>query len=237
MTRFLLKLQLAALSTLLFAGILSAQTYVVEGTMTTTTTETEWTSDGSPMNQWVGKKFVILPKPRHLQRYGYSTLRHPDGGFIIPTYGECAGMVGTVMDVYDDGRTDRKVMIKLDNGEIYTAVSSSGIFAEIAPEEDFETARTSWRGRTVWLYHGPVYAYDEDTGRYYTWQSGRYEPVVVRDVVPGWNHNRPVRLIVVTEDGREGFIDVQVSDTNVWEPYYGDNRYDVYFVTEDPHKY
>ncbi len=238
MTRFLSKTQFVILAVLLVSSALLAQTYVRESSVGTPDSPRMYSAiddDGVPMQEWVGMEFVILPKPKHLQRYGYSTLRRPNGGFIIPTYGECAGQVGTVVDVQNDGRTDCKVTLRMDDGREYTAVSATGLFPEIALASDFEHARTEWEGQTVWFYSSPVYIYDDDTGQLWSIQTGRYEPVVVKEVVAGWNHNRPVRLIVETEDGREAYVDVQVSSTNTYEYYYGRNRYDVFFVMEDPY--
>ncbi len=194
-------------------------------------------ADGVPMEQWVGKRFVILPKPKYLQRYGYNTLRHPNGGYIIPNYDECAGKIATVTDVESGPYTDYKVTLRLDNGEEYTAVSASGIFSEIAPYDDVEHARTEWNGKRIWITRGPIYVYHADTGRMYMLTVRHREAVTVKDVETGWNSNRPVRLLVVTEDGHEGFVDVQYSSTNVIEPLRGRNRSDVYFSTEDQNAY
>lgn len=240
MKRYVMTMLVTMLVVMTVSELASAQPYVRYGSIGThaaNDTIAEQADDGIPLDQWIGMRFIILPKPNYLQRYGYSTLRSPADGFIIPTYDECAGQVGTVVEIYNDGRTDRKVILQLEDGREYTTVSATGVFREIASVSDIERAQDYWRGKMVWAYSGPVYEYNARTGRVYAYAFKNYEPVTVTEVVAGWDHNRPVRLIVKTLDGYEGYIDLQVSSTNVIEPLRGRNRSNVFFVTEDPHLY
>ena len=232
-----MKTTLSVMLILAAVSLLFAQSYVREGSIGTHAAQdtiSQRGDDGVPFDQWVGMQFIILPKPHGQERYGYSSLRSPNDGFIIPTYDECAGQVGTVVEVDNDGHTDRKVVLQLEDGREYTAVSATGVFGEIAPVADIERARDDWQGKLIWLFSEPVYEYNADTGQLFSFDATSLEPVTVTDVVASWDNNRPARLIVKTLDGYEGFIDLQVSSTNVLEELRGHNRSGAFFVTKNP---
>lgn len=51
-----------------------------------------------PIEKWVGEKFIFLPKPKPLQKYGYQMFqmfRVGKGRFDHPTYEECVGRIVT----------------------------------------------------------------------------------------------------------------------------------------------
>lgn len=170
-------------------------------------------------NPWIGKKIIILPKPLDQQRYGYSDLRRSDGGYIIPTYEECAGKIATVSKVETPDRGDKFVYLTLDeNGKEYRAVGTIGSIPCLAPAADLEDARTRWHGKSIWVKWSnqllktdgsPVRAADSVRN---------FSAVQLNSIVAGYNYERPVRL-VLTQDERTFWADLSMSeaDSNAYQ--------------------
>ncbi len=214
-----------------------AQSYVREGSIGKLAARDSLAllgDDGTPLETWVGKQFIILPKPKTEQRYGYSSLRRSEEGYLVPTYDECAGQIATVVAVDASKRSDRKVYLRLDDDDAeYTAISATGCFPEIAAVSDLDLARNRWLGHTIWLKGGPVYEYDAVTGRVYAFDVEEGDSAKVKEIVAGWNAERPVRLIFDTKDG-EAFLDIQVTSTNIPDNMWGRNRSSAFFAEHAP---
>ncbi len=63
---------------------------------------------------------------------------------------------------------------------------------------------------------------------------GKYTPVEIEDVTTGWYNLVPVRFVLRAEDGRMGFLDLNVSGTNTMWP--GDSRFDDHFIECNPQR-
>jgi hypothetical protein len=62
----------------------------------------------------------------------------------------------------------------------------------------------------------------------------RYAPLKVVAINPGWDEEKPLRFVLQTSDGKQGFLDVNLSGTNVAPELRHLNRFDEAFMTEDP---
>ena len=54
------------------------------------------------------------------------------------------------------------------------------------------------------------------------------------DVVAGWTEEKPVRFVLEAADGKQGFLDLNLSGTNVFKDVRHLSRFEHCFVTEDP---
>ena len=185
-----------------------------------------------PIEKWVGEKFIFLPKPQSLQTYGYQSFEGGGGRHGHPTYEECVGRIGTIINA-----TDREITIKMnENGQIYKGMAFYGSVDGIASIADIDNARVKFLGRTLWFIQGSILTYDHKTGKYGTVDFKRYSPVKVVDIVVGWDTLIPVRFILKTPSGEEGFIDVNLSGTNVPSRLRDRERFNDWFLVEDPRK-
>lgn len=187
-----------------------------------------------PIEKWVGEKFIFLPEPKFLQKYGYHRFRGGKGSFDQPTYEECVGRIGTIIKV--SYSPSERITIQMDdNGQIYTAWGSDSIDG-IAPVADIDYARNKWLGKTLWHASKEVVTYNETTEEFGSIKFKKYSPVKVVDVVAGGDNHEPVRFILQTPSGEEGFVDINLSGTNVSYILRDFSRFEENFFTEDPRK-
>jgi hypothetical protein len=185
-----------------------------------------------PIKQLVGEKFIFLPMRKRLQHFGYQDFRGGQGPNSWPTYEECVGRIGTIVKVTD---AFQEVTIQMDdNGESYTGSVSNGSVNGIAPLSDIDYARAKWCGKTLWCSKGVLLTHDETADSFGIIALKKYSPVKVINVVAGWYEFEPVRFIVQTPSGQEGFVDVNLSGTNVSGDRRDESRFEQTFLSENP---
>lgn len=224
---------------LLQFSIASAQNpYIREGSIGKQKEHAElpskYPSSFRPTEKWVGEKFIFLPKPKSLQEYGYQMFSKGKRYSVLNriTYEECVGRIGTIIKV-----TDEEISLKMDdNGEIYTAQKILDTVDGIVPIADIDYARNKWLGKTLWYAGEKIATYNETTEKFGSIKLKKFSPVKVRDVVAGWYEHEPVRFILQTPSGEEGFVDINLSGTNVSYILRDYSRFEENFFTEDPKK-
>jgi hypothetical protein len=102
--------------------------------------------------------------------------------------------------------------------------------------DDIHNARQQWLGKTFWGREGRLSIYDEQTGAVSFITIKKYSPLKIVDVAAGWNEEKPVRFVLETADGKRGFVDLNLSGTNVFKDTRHLNHFEHCFVTEDPRK-
>lgn len=122
-----------------------------------------------------------------------------------------------------------------DNGQIYTGWGSDSIDG-IVPVADIDYARNKWLGKMFWSAKKGIATYNETTEKFGSIKFKKYSPVKVVDVVAGRYEDKPVRFILQTPSGEEGFVDVNLSGTNVSYTLRDYGRFEENFFTEDPKK-
>jgi len=192
------------------------------------------------LSEWVGQRFIVLqPSP---------TARDPATLDFIPPIAskDWAGKVLTATKV-DEG--NRASAAALDSGTVYVefttqsgdtlrATAVNGSVRGVAPLRDLEYAKVTWMNQSLWLIEPSVAAYDPAAPAGTPVKSrnlGRTAHVVVKNVVVGWQTSAPLRLIVQDDDGRMGYVDVRVTDTNVPRLLRGGKAsFEKTFYTTDP---
>lgn len=192
-----------------------------------------------PVRHWKGEKFIFLPDGRTgaRQRTGYTRFARgpngPDAWTESPPYEELAGRVAVVSEVRDLGD---KLLLRFrmeDTGEVYSSFLFPSLslasppsyewqrkgIPGIGPLSDLEYALNRIVGKTFLLNGEEILMLEPFTDDVVREFVGRSIPVTVIDAEPGWDSESPVRLIVRTERGETGFLDVSVSGTNVSEDY------------------
>ena len=184
-----------------------------------------------PMRSWMGERFVFLPKPKLLPPdapyedfNGKVTLRKYVGRIAqVTSVSESAGWVYLEFEMEDDGARLRartfpykesiKGLVRLD---------------------DLNQARAVWAGQTLWSREGRIFTYDEQADIVSALSIKRCAPVKVTDVVAGWDEEKPIRLLLQTAGGEQGFVDVNLSGTNVPKEARHLHRLEDAFFTRDP---
>jgi len=192
-----------------------------------------------PVESWTGEKLVFHTKPVNLRGYDYINLsRAGSGGEEHPTYQECVGRIGTVTDV--EAREDGAYLVCLkmeDDGTVFTALVEHGYIEGLVSMGDVESAGDEFTGKRFWYLRENILSYNEDTNYYEPIYAPRYSALEVIRVEPGWSNNTPVRLVLGTSDGEEGYVEVNLSGTNVPWNMITKNRFWYFFSDEDPKKW
>lgn len=184
------------------------------------------------MKDWIGEKFIFLPQQLDDYRE-YLWFQGGSGPYGHPKYEECVGRIGTVTAV-----NSKKITLTMDdNGKEYIGESLLGDdVSGIAPVLDLDYARNNLSGKTLWNKMSKLEIYDEQANTVKLIEIKKYLPLKVIDVRAGWYNTRPIRLILQTPTGEEGYIDISLSGTNVPPAYHVSSTIEYHFFTVDPRK-
>jgi hypothetical protein len=180
------------------------------------------------IEQWVGQRFILLPASTSLRQYGYQSFEPS-----LP-YEKWVGTILTVTNV--SSGVISEVEFRTEHGQRLVAKAYSGSIDGLASVRDLDYARLRWLGKSLWLRVPDLVTYDEALDKFGSVMLWRAAHVTVKNIVAGWNEFAPVRFILRADDGREGFLDVQLSGTNVGEILRNQraSSFEHYFSETDP---
>ena len=185
-----------------------------------------------PLDSWRGQRFIFLPCPKASENNTYGDF----SGKL--TYKQYAGRIAKVISVEDfSGRVHLEFEMEdtKDHVRASTLPGRESIIG-MALFDDISNARQQWQGKTLWCKEGRLSTYNELTDEVGLLVVKKYSPVKVADVKAAWNDEKPVRFVLETADGKQGFLDLNLSGTNVFKGARHLHRFDHCFVTEDPRK-
>ncbi len=219
-----------------FASFISAQTsnpYVHKGSVGKTVkhknTIPKQAFDFLPISEWIGERFIFLPKYKSGQQLGYQS-------FGV-NYHKYVGRIAKVISISESDYSPKVIFKMEDNGKkISATVSYSECINGIALVADIDSARSRWLNKTLWFKKNELSEYDERKDEIFIVEIMKCSPVKVIDIVVGWFSDRPVRFILRTSSGDEGFVDINLSGTNVDLMFRHRYLFDDNFFTEDPRK-
>jgi hypothetical protein len=134
-------------------------------------------------------------------------------------YDLLVGREGRILDVRQFGvgtPPEAKAVFIVVEGETYVVAARDGTAPGIALLSDIDLGRHRWRGLQVRPKAGmtDLVTYDGETGSYGKIPVSSSDTLTIADVVAGYVPCAPVRVILTTAAGREGYQDVAVSKTN-----------------------
>lgn len=206
-----------------------------------------------PIEQWLNQKFIFMPRTRQFQRFGYE-------GFAVVTidkkgrakyesplgselpYDKYVGRIAKVTAV-NRVKPEYSVLERLqiefsleDTGEklMYESSGYLKTIRGITPVVVLDAARQQYLGKTLWIVDSAARTYDDATGEMNFVKVRRYSPVEVTDIVVGTENNAPVRFILKTKDGKQGYVDVAMSGTNAEPLELAYQKFEDEFLMEDP---
>jgi hypothetical protein len=185
------------------------------------------------ISEWQGKRVIYLPRPASLRKFGYQAFSGGSGQFGCPTYEEAAGKIGTVMAV-EMGQFPKVVIGIEGSSRRYVGTIYLETLDGVAFLDEIDQARKELIGKTLWILSSDIETYDETSEKYGSVKVRKFSPVKVTDVVVGWRNEEPIRLILKSENGDEGFLDVNISGTNGSKRLVGYTHIDKRFSLVDP---
>jgi hypothetical protein len=183
-----------------------------------------------PIGSWNGKRFVFLPKPKGSESGTYEDFSRS------VTHKKYSGRVARVVSANDGGASAYIEFEMEDDGErlrVFTVANKESVKG-MAFLDDIENARKQWAGKTLWSKLLMISSYDEESGALTMTQVKKFGPLKVVDVVPGWDEEKPVRFKLETPNGKQGFVDLNLSGTNVPKEVRHMSRFENNLMAEDP---
>jgi len=183
-----------------------------------------------PIGSWVGKRFIFLPKPKGSESGTYEDFNR------AVTHQKYAGRVARVVSADHSGASAYIEFEMEDDGEklrVFTVANKESVRG-MALLDDIENARKQWAGKTVWSKMLMISSYDEQSGAITMTPVKKFGPLKVADVVPGWDEEKPARFKLETHDGKQGFVDLNLSGTNVQKEVRYLSRFEDHLMAEDP---
>lgn len=205
-----------------------------------------------PMEQWLNQRFLFMPRTRQFQKFGYdafavATVKKGKVTYERPLvsglpYDKYVGRIAKVTalnKVKPEYGVIERLQVEFtleDTGEklLYETAGFEKKIRGVTPVADLDAARRQFLGKTLWVVDSSVHTYDEASGETNYEKVRRYSPVKVADVVAGTENSAPVRFIVETEDGKQGYVDVALSGTNSESPELSYHKFDDKFLKADP---
>jgi hypothetical protein len=183
-----------------------------------------------PIGSWAGKRFIFLPKPKGSESGTYEDFSR------LVTHQKYAGRVARVVSANDSGASAFIEFQMEDDGErlrVFTVANKESVRG-MALLDDIENARKQWAGKTVWGKMLMISSYDEQSGAIAMTTVKKFGPLKVVDVVPGWDEEKPARFKLETPDGKQGFVDLNLSGTNVQKEVRYLSRFEDHLMAENP---
>src|SRR5215475_13942690 len=183
-----------------------------------------------PIESWVGKRFIFLPKPKGSESGTYEDFSR------AVTHQKYAGRVAHVVSADASGVSAYIEFEMEDDGErlrVFTVANKESVRG-MSLLDDIENARKQWAGKTVWSKMLMISSYDEQSGAITMTPVKKFGPLKVVDVVPGWDEEKTVRIKLETLDGKQGFVDMNLSGTNVHKEARHLYRFEDHLLAEDP---
>ena len=183
-----------------------------------------------PIGSWVGKRFIFLPKPKGSESGTYEDFTR------AVTHQKYAGRVARVISADTSGSSAYIEFQMEDDGErlrVFTVANKESVRG-MALLDDIENAHKQWADKTVWSKMLMISSYDEQSGAITMTPVKKFGPLKVVDVVPGWDEEKPARFKLETPDGKQGFVDLNLSGTNVQKDVRHLSRFEDNLLAENP---
>jgi hypothetical protein len=187
---------------------------------------------------WENEIFLFHPKPPSLRSFDYTGIKIKDrsGKNIHPSYEECSGKKVTVTGVNAD-KDEFIVTFEDREGNVYKARTTAWSVDGLIPVKDLKNARKYLSGKDFWYLQENVLAYNPKSEKYYPVYAKKNSRLKITGALPGWSTSLPVRLTVLTPHQEEGFVDINMSGTNVPAPVASEEMFHEHFISEDPEKW
>lgn len=183
-----------------------------------------------PVNSWAGKRFIFLPKPKSSSSGTYEDFSSE------VSHKKYAGRTARVVSASDFNVRAYIEFEMEDDGEKLRAftVANKESVRGMALADDIENARKQWAGKTLWVKVLMISNYDEQNDALTMVRVRKFSPLKVVEVAAGWDEEKPVRFTLETPEGKRGFIDLNLSGTNVQKDARHLSRFEDHLLVENP---
>lgn len=172
--------------------------------------------DFRELKEMPGETFIIMPKGKHIQSYGYQHLYKEGSKGLTDnvSYKEGLGMMLKLVEF--DGVHG---VFQDSLGVKFRSTAYSEKFPDMVPLKDLEDAEKLFLHKPLWVKDFNLETYDEKIGASGEVSEVRLNKVTVEDIRISDQESKPVRFILKTASGKLGFLDVSVSGSNLGYKY------------------
>lgn len=185
-----------------------------------------------PIKDWEGLEFIFLPQSKSSQEYGYQLFNKKDEQFKGIEYKKYVGKTIEVIELKKNGLWEVAFRVK-ETGEVLVTQAFGGTIDNIALISDIKKARKKWIGKTLWTKSTELVSYNFEKDTFNSVEIKKYRPVKVKNIVGGWYSSSPIRFILETLNGKQGYVDINLSGTNVSKTLRDNNKFEDEFLTEN----
>jgi hypothetical protein len=185
-------------------------------------------TSGIPVENWVGKIFIVLPLEAEAKGQGYpfSRVKPAPAAPVAENQNINASLLeGKELRVQkvqllaivsqDPPMKDYQIIFEsVADGSALSAPARGGQVEQVVLADDYAAAKQYFLGKTVFSKRPAISEYKETPGFILV---GVDEPLKVVDVILGVNASSPIWLVVTTPDGKKGYIAIAFSNTNAYQ--------------------
>lgn len=188
-----------------------------------------------PVENWKGLEFIFLPQPKMLQEYGYQDFYKKNDKYYNADYDKYVGKIIEVISVEEDDSWRVTFKVK-ETDEKLIAKALMDSVDDIGFLPDIKKAKEKWLKKTLWAKVPRLSVYDASKGEHNDLPIKKYSPVKVKNIVAGFSNYAPVKFILETTNGKQGYIDVNLSGTNTSPILRNTSKFKNKFFETDPRK-
>ena len=175
--------------------------------------------DFRSLDEMIGEEFIIMPTQTLLQKYGYTDIYKNDATESL-SYKDGVGVV--LKFIRHEGY---KAFFQDSLGNHYKIGIYMSCIKDVASLTDLKQTSKLFLHQRLWVRRSRLTTYDENTDEEGMVKDVKLEPVSVEGIAVSFNDMAPIRLILKTSLGQTGYIDVNVSGSNLLTDYRNKGTY------------
>lgn len=155
----------------------------------------------------------------------------------VPTYRELAGKRAQIVSYSPRSEEGRFLIVAriVGSKQLYWTYAKDNVIQGVSFERDVEAARRKLVGKPLWYCRDLLKVEGKKlVDPYSVVGLPRYTKVIVEDVQYSPMYYTPVRVVVKVPSGERCYVDVKVSQTNVWNPDITTSYFERNFLLSDP---
>jgi hypothetical protein len=188
---------------------------------------------------WGGERVMFAPKSEGTKKYGYQSIKKRPapgqsgiGSHGLP-YETYVGKFATIKRVTKE-RIIHRIELETDDGEGLVGDAYLETLDGIVFVRDLDYAKEHYQGKPLWLMSADLLGVDEGGEHFSTIPAKRFSKVMVKAVAVGSFQDNPIRFVLNTSDGKEGYVDFQITGTNVSHSLRSEDSFSNHFAETDP---
>ena len=183
-----------------------------------------------PKSEWIGLGFYLAPTSKKSNTTFYKDCFEDSNYFMQADSQKLNNILFTAVAWQKNGNLHLR---SLTGKKLYCKVDKEGYFPELVFFQDLEETKKKFKDRIIWS-RKHFFNSQDSKGNEVRYPLPRFSGLLVKDVLLApVSQTVSIRLILETENGYPGHLDINYTAVNRKPPYDAMNRY---FFTDHPRK-